>query len=603
MKATVELFGSRVSGYALLSSDQDTCMVLPPASEINMSGDQLLHRMREILKDRRADFEFATQITDAIAAKSTLSLKIFGLKMDITYWHTGTKRHGAMATTALVSGLIRNLESEQQEAITLFVDWAKHNQVCVCNSPVRKRLKAVHWVMVIVLMLKVGLVQCKGCSAVDICYRFLAAIEQLSWSTTVFNVDEGSIDLRAAPDANATFRLICGGRNLIGHVPAALQTKINQEAASSLKDAQPEKYWEDRAEMWQFLSRLVKIQDLCDAYSKWLEMLPPAEPSAKSCYQPPLPTDAASPGLAATAGPMDKRSLDPERGDKSLAVRSMGLADTAGPESPPLKLRKTVTKTSADEPAVGSHPVLPLIAHGDHVWEMPDSKDRVHYTVYVRSATPKCIVVYLPSTCMEILTQDINAYLLRHLSTCAILVQPKLQDLATGKKKWKARPPRYLVSWIDSMQLAGMAQQPPLPLSVVGLSRGAFWCTQLACQLGYHGQGVASRFVMVGHYPEPGCTEDESKQAAASVRGMVFALSSRSDTSCPYCMSAPYLDTLSRDVCRIGHKVVVLEGVSHEALGKVVTGQLQDNRGLVLTQDLWRFALFDPETGANAWSL
>ena len=563
-------FGSRIAGYSLLTSDQDICMILPPA-KFRMDGFQLLQKMLTILKERSQLRSYVTAVKDAIACKYTLMLKLCGLRVDVTYWHNDTPKHAAEQTTHKCSRSLKALSLAQKDAIVLFIDWAKNHNVCVFNSKVSERLKAVHWAMVLSLLLvdprtftPHGLGPAREKTAQEIFIDIVARLRHMAWARLIFDFDRGTIT-DAPPDPNATFRLLHNQKNIIARIPATFVDKICETSIAFLDDLSnvdgEGKYWRQRREMWE-----------CEASRVDLDKL------VSKVWHGPPPV------------PQTQSSEPPRLGPQLLAATADLLPEPPGPPPKPVPLRMR-TRPLPDI-------VFPSIRQGTNVWPAP-TQDQVEYLVNIIPENPRAIIVYLPGTGLENLLDGMADPRASELVNTAVVIEPNLRNLAVGQHRWKARPPRWLPAWINALRLAGEAGHVngrPLPVSVVGFSRGAFWASQMAGHLGYDHDGVAARFAMVGYYPEPGQTVADQRRAANTVVGRVLCINSVVDTSCPYISCKAYLDVLATGIAQTqGHRVW-LNSMSHEALWHTVVQGRIDKRVSKTDVDshvhLWKFASF-----------
>ena len=176
-----------------------------------------------------------------------------------------------------------------------------------------------------------------------------------------------------------------------------------------------------------------------------------------------------------------------------------------------------------------------------------------------------------------------------HKNVVVVNVQiVKGTDITSGKRtNWKARPPKWLLAFIDSLKQS--CNQRGMQLVVVGFSRGSMWLSLLAHLIGVDDGPIAHRMAMIGHYPEPGKTADQLKEEAAQIKCPLLMLSSRNDLCCPYSVSAPYIDMVLANAERVHHSVIVKDGLTHEQLFSVLTGQLDKAHGL--TDSMWDFLI------------
>ena len=157
------------------------------------------------------------------------------------------------------------------------------------------------------------------------------------------------------------------------------------------------------------------------------------------------------------------------------------------------------------------------------------------------------------------------------------------------KKNWKARPPTWLLAFIDSVKQS--CKQHDLQLVVVGFSRGSMWLSLLAHLIGIDGGPIAHRMAMVVHYPEPGKSPDQLKEEAAQIKCPLLMLSSEKDWCCPYSVSAPCIASVRENAPRRRHRVLVVQDLTHEQLPAVVCGKL--DKAHHLTTTVWDFLLGD----------
>ena len=166
----------------------------------------------------------------------------------------------------------------------------------------------------------------------------------------------------------------------------------------------------------------------------------------------------------------------------------------------------------------------------------------------------------------------------------------KGEDITCAKRKsWKARPPKWLLAFIDAVKQS--CRQQDMELVVVGFSRGSMWLSLLAHLIGVDDGPIADRMAMIGHYPEPGKTEDQLQEEAAQIKCPLLMLSSRSDKCCPLTVSAPYIAMVQtqEDHKQIGHKTHIVDHLTHEQLLAVVCGKL--DKAYDLTTAVWDFIL------------
>ena len=147
----VRFFGSR-DFYVYSLPDSDLDLVIEVREEIYTQGLSeriILERMAHILRNH----EHATQVNNAITAKTTISFTLRQLKVDLTI-HVGDTRKGghlASALTDTVGNRMLDLSEVAQSVVMLMVDWAKRNGVCrKPNGTNRAGLKAIHWSLLVV---------------------------------------------------------------------------------------------------------------------------------------------------------------------------------------------------------------------------------------------------------------------------------------------------------------------------------------------------------------------------------------------------------------------------------------------------------------------
>lgn len=149
-------FGSRAYGVALPRSDLDlVCELVLPGEWLRDVDEafcdwDITAQFLAIVLSRLEGEKRCGSINDAIQGKATISFSFDGqLPVDLTA-HIGPQAHTPSEMTAFVRSTLDELPYVVRHLASLVVDFTKKRDVCVDRGAVGRRLKGIHWILLVI---------------------------------------------------------------------------------------------------------------------------------------------------------------------------------------------------------------------------------------------------------------------------------------------------------------------------------------------------------------------------------------------------------------------------------------------------------------------